>query len=228
MLSERTPRWFVTGTDTGVGKTLISAALLHALATRHARVVGMKPVAAGLVLHEGRMVSEDVLQLRAASTVQVPAELDNPVALPDPLSPHLAARRAQRPVQVAELVSAFEALCTHADAVLVEGAGGWRVPLNDSETLADLARALKAPVVMVVGMRLGCLNHALLTAEAVRADGLTLAGWVANVIDPDMACLDENIQTLQARLGAPLLGVVPWQPQPDAATIQLALPQVAP
>ncbi|MEK8045074.1 dethiobiotin synthase [Ideonella margarita] len=228
MLSERTPRWFVTGTDTGVGKTFISAALLHALATRHARVVGMKPVAAGLVLREGRMVSEDVLQLRAASTVQVPADLDNPVALPDPLSPHLAARRAQRPVQVAELVSAFEALCTHADAVLVEGAGGWRVPLNDSETLADLARALKAPVVMVVGMRLGCLNHALLTAEAVRADGLTLAGWVANVIDPDMACLDENIQTLQARLGAPLLGVVPWQPQPDAAAIQLALPQVAP
>jgi len=228
MLSERTPRWFVTGTDTGVGKTLISAALLHALATRHARVVGMKPVAAGLVLHEGRMVSEDVLQLRAASTVQVPAELDNPVALPDPLSPHLAARRAQRPVQVAELVGAFEALCTHADAVLVEGAGGWRVPLNDSETLADLARALKAPVVMVVGMRLGCLNHALLTAEAVRADGLTLAGWVANVIDPDMACLDENIQTLRDRLGAPLLGVVPWQPQPDAATIQLALPEVAP
>ncbi len=228
MLSERTPRWFVTGTDTGVGKTLISAALLHALAIRHARVVGMKPVAAGLVLHEGRMVSEDVLQLRAASTVQVPAELDNPVALPDPLSPHLAARRAQRPVQVAELVSAFEALCTHADAVLVEGAGGWRVPLNDTETLADLARALQAPVVMVVGMRLGCLNHALLTAEAVRADGLTLAGWVANVIDPDMACLDENIQTLQARLGAPLLGVVPWQPQPDATTIQLALPQVAP
>lgn len=228
MLSERTPRWFVTGTDTGVGKTLISAALLHVLATRHARVVGMKPVAAGLVLHEGRIVSEDVLQLRAASTVQVPAELDNPVALPDPLSPHLAARRAQRPVQVAELVNAFEALCTHADAVLVEGAGGWRVPLNDSETLADLARALKAPVVMVVGMRLGCLNHALLTAEAVRADGLTLAGWVANVIDPDMACLDENIQTLQARLGAPLLGVVPWQPQPDAATIQLALPEVAP
>jgi len=228
MLSERTPRWFVTGTDTGVGKTLISAALLHALATRHARVVGMKPVAAGLVLHEGRMVSEDVLQLRAASTVQVPAELDNPVALPDPLSPHLAARRAQRPVQVAELVSAFEALCTHADAVLVEGAGGWRVPLNDTETLADLARALQAPVVMVVGMRLGCLNHALLTAEAVRADGLTLAGWVANVIDPDMACLEENIQTLQARLGAPLLGVVPWQHQPDAATIPLALPQVAP
>ncbi len=215
---------FVTGTDTGVGKTLISAAMLHGLARHHGRVVGMKPVAAGLVQVDGQWVSEDALALRAASTVRVPPELDNPVALPDPLSPHLAAQRAGRHVTVAELLQAQRRLQAHADLVLVEGAGGWRVPLNDSETLADLARALAAPVVLVVGLRLGCLNHALLTAAAIRADGLRLAGWVANAIDPDMACRDENIATLQARLGAPLLGVVPWMAQPDARQIPLHWP----
>ena len=216
---------FVTGTDTGVGKTLISAALLHALARRHARVVGMKPVAAGLVQHGGAWVSEDVLMLRAASTVRVPPELDNPVALPEPLSPHLAAAHAGRPVDVAELLAAQRALQALADVVLVEGAGGWRVPLNQNETLADLARAMAAPVVLVVGLRLGCLNHALLTAEAIRADGLTLAGWVANSVDPHMACRDENIESLRQRLQAPLLGVVPWLQAPDPRAVTLDLPE---
>jgi dethiobiotin synthetase len=216
---------FVTGTDTGVGKTLVSAALLHTLARHHARVVGMKPVAAGLVLQGGEWVAEDVLALRAASTVAVPPELDCPVALPEPLSPHLAAARAGRRVGVAELVAAHRELRSLADVVLVEGSGGWRVPLNEDETLADLAVALALPVVLVVGLRLGCLNHALLTAEAIRADGLHLAGWVANTLDPAMACRDENIQTLRQRLAAPLLGVVPWQPQgPDARAVLLELP----
>ncbi|WP_374568809.1 dethiobiotin synthase [Ideonella sp.] len=216
---------FVTGTDTGVGKTLVSAALLHNLARHHARVVGMKPVAAGLVEHQGQMVSEDVLALRAASTLQVPPELDNPVALPDPLSPHLAARRAGRVVRVGDLLAPARALQQQADALVVEGAGGWRVPLNDDETLADLARALRAPVLLVVGLRLGCLNHALLTAEAIRADGLLLAGWVANHVDPQMACVDDNLATLRERLGAPLWGVVPWSAAPDAACITLDLPE---
>ena len=216
---------FVTGTDTGVGKTLVSAALLHTLARHHHRVVGMKPVAAGLVAHEGEWVSEDVLALRAASTVAVPAALDNPVALPDALAPHLAAARAGRAVSMAELFAAHAALRDLADVVVVEGAGGWRVPLNESETLADLALAMGAPVVLVVGLRLGCLNHALLSAEAIRADGLHLAGWGANAIDPDMACRDENIETLRHWLPAPLLGVVPWHPQtPDARQIVLNLP----
>ena len=215
---------FVTGTDTGVGKTLISAALLHMLARHHARVVGMKPVAAGLVQQDDRWVSEDVLMLRVASTVRVPPELDNPVALPEPLSPHLAAARAGRRVGVAQLLAAQRALLALADVVLVEGAGGWRVPLNDEETLADLARAMAAPVVLVVGLRLGCLNHALLTAEAIRADGLTLAGWVANSVDPDMACREENIESLRQRLHAPLLGVVPWLPMPDPRAVTLCLP----
>lgn len=216
---------FVTGTDTGVGKTLCSAALLHALACRHARVVGMKPVAAGLVEHEGQWVSEDVLQLRAASTLAVPPMLDNPVALPEPLSPHLAARRAGRVVRVAELLAPARTLQRQADALVVEGAGGWRVPLNDEgETLADFARALGAPVVLVVGLRLGCLNHAALTAEAIRRDGLPLAGWIANHIDPTMTAADDNLAHLRAMLGAPLLGVVPWMAMPDAARVPLDLP----
>jgi dethiobiotin synthetase len=216
---------FVTGTDTGVGKTLVSAALLHTLARHHRRVVGMKPVAAGLIDHEGQWVSEDAQALRAASNFSVPAELDNPVALPDALAPHIAAARAGRSVSVAELLTAHRALKERADVVVVEGAGGWRVPVNDQETLADLARAIGAPVVLVVGLRLGCLNHALLTAEAIRADGLQLAGWVANAVDPEMPCRDENVQALRQRLSAPLLGSVAWQTEsPDARRIALQLP----
>jgi len=220
---------FVTGTDTSVGKTLVSAALLRALARRHARVVGMKPVAAGLVLQGGphgeQWVSEDVLALRAASTVAVAAELDNPVALAEPLSPHLAAARAGRRISVAELLAAHAALARQADAVVVEGAGGWRVPISDTETLADLAIALRAPVVLVVGLRLGCLNHAMLSAEAIRADGLALAGWVANRIDPHMAAIDDNLAYLRAHLGAPLLGDVAFAATPDASRLHLNLPE---
>ena len=216
---------FVTGTDTGVGKTLVSAALLHTLARHHRRVVGMKPVAAGLIEHAGQWVSEDVLALRAASTLTVPAALDNPVALPDPLAPHIAAERAGRSVTVAGLLSAHRELQAMADVVVVEGAGGWRVPINDHETLADLSVALALPVVLVVGLRLGCLNHALLSAEAIRADGLKLAGWVANAIDPDMPCRDENVHALCQRLPAPLLGTVAWHTgSPDARQIALQLP----
>ena len=202
--------WFVTGTDTGVGKTLVSAALLRGLARRHARVVGMKPVAAGLVERDGGWVSEDVLALRAASTLRVPPGLDNPVALREPLSPHLAARRAGRTITLAQLLEPAHKLAAQADALVVEGAGGWRAPLSDTHTLADFARVLGAPVVLVVGLRLGCLNHAQLSAEAIRADGLTLAGWVANRIDPQMDAVAENIAWLRAHFGAPLLGELPW------------------
>ena len=160
--------YFVTGTDTGVGKTLVSAALLHALAARHPRVVGMKPVAAGVVRHGDGWASEDALALRAASTFAVPPELDNPILLPDPLSPHIAAERAGVRIDIDHLVSCYRELARRADAVVVEGAGGFHVPLSDSTTGADLAQALALPVVLVVGLRLGCLNHALLTAQAIQ------------------------------------------------------------
>ncbi len=215
---------FVTGTDTGVGKTLISAALLHALAARHLRVVGMKPVAAGTQTVNGVEANDDVIALRAASTLRVPPELDNPVLLPDPVSPHIAAARAGVPIDINRLVACYRQLAQLADAVVVEGAGGFHVPLSAAETGADLAQALGLPVVLVVGLRLGCLNHALLTAEAIRARGLTLAGWVANHIDPAMLAQNDNLAFLRTRLQAPLLATVPWQPAPDARAITFDLP----
>lgn len=216
--------YFVTGTDTGVGKTLVAAALLHALAKRYPRVVGMKPVAAGHVRVGECWTSEDALALRAASTVQVPPELDNPILLPDPLSPHIAAQRVGARIQIAPLVDCYRELAGRADAVVVEGAGGFHVPLSDDETGADLAQVLALPLVLVVGLRLGCLNHALLTAEAIRARGLTLAGWVANRIDPAMPAQEENIAWLQRRLAAPMLADIAHQDAPEPRAVAIHLP----
>lgn len=211
--------WFITGTDTEVGKTLVSCALVHHLRQRHARVVGMKPVAAGTVDTPHGPDNEDAMALRAAGSVAVPRELDNPYCLPLPLSPHLAARAAGQVIDIELLAERYAQLAARADAVVVEGAGGFHVPLNDTQTGAHLAERLGLPVVLVVGLRLGCLNHALLTAEAIRARGLTLAGWVANRVDPRMASADDNIATLAARLGAPMWADVPHQAVPDPARV---------
>jgi dethiobiotin synthetase len=215
--------WFVAGTDTGVGKTLASTALLHALGRCHARVVGMKPVAAGAWLTPNGWANEDVVALRAASTIVVPPELDNPVLLTDAMSPHLAAERAGVRIAIGPLVACHRELARRADAVVVEGAGGFLVPLSPTATGADLAVALGLPVVLVVGLRLGCLNHALLTAEAIRARGLVLAGWVANRIDEAMQAPDDNIEFLHGRLQAPLLADIAHG-QVDARTITMELP----
>ena len=215
---------FVTGTDTGVGKTLVSAALLHALSQHHSRVVGMKPIAAGTEYINGVAANEDVLALRAASSCAVPPELDNPVLLPDPVSPHIAAARAGVRIDIAHLVACHRALAKLADAVVVEGAGGFHVPLSSTETGADLAQALDLPVVLVVGLRLGCLNHAMLTAEAIRACGLTLVGWVANHVDPAMLAQEDNIAFLQRRLQAPLLASIPYQAAADPRAFPVCLP----
>ena len=214
---------FVTGTDTGVGKTLVSAGLLHALARYHPRVVGMKPIAAGTVCVDGIDSNEDVVALRAASTCAVPSELDNPVLLPDPVSPHIAAARAGVRIDIGHLVACHRALALQADAVVVEGAGGFHVPLSATETGADLAEALGLPVLLVVGLRLGCLNHALLTAEAIRARGLTLAGWVANQVDTTMLAQDDNIAFLQHQLRAPLLARITHQAAPDPRSLAFDL-----
>ena len=212
-----TRAWFVTGTDTGVGKTRASAALLHALRARHERCVGMKPVAAGT---DATGVNEDVLALRSAGNVPVPARLDNPVSLPDAVSPHIAAARACRTIEIDALVDAYRELARHADAVVVEGAGGFLVPLSAEATGADLAAALGLPVILVVGLRLGCLNHALLTQEAVRARELPLAGWIVNRLDPAMAEQEANLDFLRRRLDAPLLADWPWQPGAEPATLR--------
>ena len=206
--------FFVTGTDTEVGKTLVSCALVHHLRRSHARVVGMKPVAAGTVDTADGPDNEDAIALRAAGSVPVPRRLANPSCLPLPLSPHLAARAAGVAIDLDLLVDRYHQLAALADAVVVEGAGGFHVPLDDTRTGADLAERLALPVVLVVGLRLGCLNHALLTAEAVRARGLRLAGWVANRIDPAMSAADDNIAYLRERLGAPLWADVPRMAPP--------------
>ncbi|CAE6503893.1 dethiobiotin synthetase [Nitrosomonas nitrosa] len=204
--------YFVTGTDTGVGKTLVSCALLHAFALAGKTAIGMKPVAAGC--EAGKWL--DVEQLIAASTVSAAREWINPYALVPPIAPHIAAKQAGVTIDLAVIQQAFYALQKTADRVIVEGAGGFLVPLGDRYDTRDLACALGLPVVLVVGLRLGCLNHALLTAQAIQSSGLPLAGWVANQIDPAMASLAENIDTLQQRLAAPLLGVLPFREQPDA------------
>jgi dethiobiotin synthetase len=208
--------YFVTGTDTEVGKTLVSCALLLHLRKQHARVVGMKPVAAGTT-PDGD--NEDAQALRAAGSIRVARELDNPYCLPLPMSPHLAARSAGQRIEVSVLVERYHQLAAQADAVVVEGAGGFHVPLNEQETGADLAKALGLPVVLVVGLRLGCLNHALLTQEAILSRGLTLAGWVANRIDPQMSAQEDNIDTLRHRMQAPLWADIPRLADPVPAQV---------
>ncbi|MDV6347960.1 dethiobiotin synthase [Nitrosomonas sp. Is35] len=204
--------YFVTGTDTGIGKTTVSCALLRALAAQGHKVIGMKPIAAGV--ENGKW--HDVEQLLAASNVNVTRQQINPYAFDPPISPHLAAQQAGREIDLTVIQQAYQTLSAQADRVVVEGVGGFLVPVNQHQTGADLARALNLPVILVVGMRLGCLNHALLTAQAIKAAGLTLAGWVANCIDPQMLAVAENIVTLEQRLDAPLLVVVPFDVEVNA------------
>ncbi|WMJ08033.1 dethiobiotin synthase [Nitrosomonas sp. sh817] len=196
--------YFVTGTDTGVGKTTVSCTLLRTFTAQGRKVVGMKPVVAGS--ENGRWY--DVEQLIAASNIRADREYVNPYAFHPPISPHIAAQQAGVEIDLAMIQHAYQSLSRQADIVIVEGAGGFLAPLNARQTGADLARALNLPVILVVGMRLGCLNHALLTAQAIRAAGLPLAGWVANCIDSQMLVLEENISTLEQRLEGSLLGVM--------------------
>lgn len=205
--------YFITGTDTGVGKTLVSCALLHAFAAQGRRVAGMKPVAAGC---DENGLNEDVKALRAASNVLVSLGQVNPYSFPYPIAPHIAARNAGVRIDLARILTSYRELASQAEVVVVEGAGGFRVPLNDTQDSADLAVQLGLPVILVVGMRLGCLNHALLTARAIADCGLKCAGWVANVLDADMAALRDNVVALEQRIAAPLLGVICHQVQPDA------------
>ena len=211
--------YFITGTSTGVGKTLISCALLHAFAAREQAVVGMKPVAAGC--ENGRWM--DVELLAVASSVTAPRGQMNPYALIPPVAPHIAAHQTGVEIDIVIIRKALLELQKIADIVIVEGIGGFLVPLNEHENGASMAQALDLPIILVVGMQLGCLNHALLTAQAVRAAGLLLAGWVANRIDPKMMAFDENMLALTQRLYCPLLGVLPFEQHPDAKKMSMLL-----
>lgn len=202
--------FFITGTDTGVGKTWITVALMQALKDRGLTTLGMKPVASGCRRENGLLVNEDAVMLQANASFYLPYDAVNPFAFEPAIAPHIAAEQAGIRICLATIQDRFRALQCQADTVLVEGAGGWEVPLNREQRISDLAAVLGLPVIVVVGLRLGCLNHALLTFGALEHSGVPCAGWVANQIDPGVACLSENIETLREALHPPLLGVMPY------------------
>ena len=211
--------FYVTGTDTGIGKTLASTALLHALRHRGLRAVGMKPVASGCVDCGDGLRNDDALALLAASDPRPDYTDLNPYALPQPLAPEIAAREAGIEVGLERIVAAFRRLQASADALVVEGVGGWAAPLATTLDQADVVRALRLPVILVVGMRLGCLNHARLTARAILDDGCELAGWIANHVDPEMERQDENFELLTARMQVPCWGRLPYDATLDALAL---------
>lgn len=212
--------YFVTGTDTGVGKTTVTCALLAAAKARGLSTLALKPIAAGCELTADGLRNSDALALQAEMTLSLSYQEINPVALPAALSPHLSAAAAGRRLTLVQIAGYCRGALMHkADFRLMEGAGGWRVPISDRELLSGLPKQLGMPVILVVGMRLGCINHAILTAEAILKDGVRLAGWVANVIDPEMEALEDNLKTLQGLLPAPCLGVLPWAPGETAGTL---------
>ncbi len=207
---------FVTGTDTEIGKTLVSSAILHKLVEGGRRACGMKPVAAGATLVDGELRNEDADMLRAAGNVHLPGSITTPFMLKEPAAPHIAAALEGVTIEAVPILAAYTEIHAASDAVVVEGVGGFRVPFNDDFDSADLATQLNLPVILVVGLRLGCISHALLTVEAIVARGLVLAGWVANTVDPDMRFERENIDALEQRIPAPLLGHVPRLENPTA------------
>ncbi|MFQ5994577.1 MAG: dethiobiotin synthase [Acidiferrobacterales bacterium] len=206
-----TTGWFVTGTDTEVGKTLIATGLLSALRNQGLSCVGMKPVASGCEINRsGSHHCEDAQMLLDNSSVRVDYIDVNPYGFAPAVAPHLAAHAAGVDINLEQIRTHFDRLCAQAECIVVEGIGGWLVPLNEENTTADLARLLGLPVILVAGVRLGCLNHTLLTVAAIAASGAALAGWVANRVDPDVALFEENVVSLQGRINAPLLGMVPY------------------
>ena len=209
--------WFITGTDTEIGKTYSTCALLHAARAQGLTALGMKPVAAGAEMVSGERLNEDVAALRAAGSFDPGLGLLNPWCLATPIAPHIAAAEEGVRIAPGPIIDVLAALRQRAEVVLVEGVGGFRVPLADDYDSADLATELALPVILVVGLRLGCINHALLTVEAIERRGLKLAGWIGNRIDPQMLRAAQNIDSLCERIPAPLLGVLPWCERPDPA-----------
>jgi dethiobiotin synthetase len=200
--------YFVIGIDTNVGKTYVAGALVKHFADAGYKTVGMKPVASGCELNEeNELINEDVTALMNASNVSAPLDLINPYRF----APHIAAEQAGVEIELSKIKQAYEQLSSLADAVIVEGAGGFYVPLNRTETMADLAVLLNIPMILVVGMRLGCINHTLLTVEVIQSRGLKLAGWIANEIEPNFTMFGENLASLQQRISAPCISVVRWQ-----------------
>ncbi|PKO47657.1 MAG: dethiobiotin synthase [Betaproteobacteria bacterium HGW-Betaproteobacteria-22] len=207
-----TQSYFIVGTDTNVGKTYVASALIRHFVNAGFNTVGMKPIASGCEMTaQGEWMNEDVQVLSSASNVTAPLNLINPYRFTPAIAPHIAAAQAGVDIDARVITNAYDDLSKLADVVIIEGAGGFFVPINATETLADLAVMLNLQIILVVGMRLGCINHALLTVAAIQARGLTLAGWVANQLEPDMPMFAENLDSLQQRIAAPYLSVVRWQ-----------------
>ena len=214
-----TPKgWFITGTDTGIGKTSFSCLLLRWLAAQGFRACGLKPIASGAIVQQGKLVSEDALALHQASNIDITLEQLNPLCFAPPIAPHIAAEQVGMTLSTQSIMQACQsALELPKDYLVVEGAGGLLVPLNQHQTLVDLMQAFDLPVIMVVGMQLGCLNHALLTQQVLHQNGLTVTGWVANCLEPDMLVMAENLATLTNALGPPL--AVLSNPLPTAVAL---------
>ncbi|MEY8204699.1 MAG: dethiobiotin synthase [Bermanella sp.] len=214
-------RFFITGTDTDVGKTICTAALLHKAKLAAKTTLGLKPLAAGCEVTDAGLRNADALALIAQSTESLPYEQVNPVALQEAIAPHIAAERLNKPLSAARLVGYLRGvlMINRAEFICIEGAGGWRVPLNPKETLAEVAKDLNLPVILVVGMKLGCINHALLTAEAIQRDGLNVVGWIANQLTPDMEAYQENIDSLKKLIRVPCLGEVPHLAEPSVEKV---------
>ena len=207
-----TQSYFVIGTDTNVGKTYVATALVRHFVQQGLQTVGMKPLASGCTVNpHGELSNEDAAALSAASNVSAPLHLTNPYRFTPAIAPHLAAAQAGVDIRLDVIAQAYQQLTALAEVVIVEGAGGFLVPISATETLADLALKLQIPIILVVGIRLGCINHALLTVEAIQTRGLQLAGWIANEIDPEMSMFAENVSSLRQRIAAPCLSVVRWQ-----------------
>jgi len=214
---------FITGTDTGIGKSWCSAALLWKLQQQGHSAVGMKPVASGCVETAEGLRNEDALLLQQFSSMPIPYNEINPYSFKPAIAPHIAAEQAGISIDFKVIRESFDSISNHSDFTVVEGVGGWLVPLNAQQTIADLATTLRLPVIMVVGLRLGCINHALLTAQQIQQGGNALVGWIANTIEQNMAVREENLQTLQRLIDAPLLGVVPHLQQFDAEKIAASI-----
>lgn len=203
--------FFITGTDTGVGKTLATEALLQAASVYGLCAVGYKPVASGCERINGELKNYDALALQHASSLALPYAMHNPYAFAPAIAPHIAATQAQQRIETARLSEGLAALKKEgAECIFVEGAGGWRLPISEHEYLSDWVQQEQLPVILVVGIQLGCINHALLTLEAIRHDGLQLAGWVSNQLHPNMSQYQANVEALKQRISAPLLGEIPW------------------
>lgn len=214
--TQKSIAYFVTGTDTEIGKTLVSSALVYQCVQHGQKTGAMKPVASGADWNDGQWCNADVQALRAQMNVAIPLSHMNPYLMREATAPHIAAHKEGKKIDLAHIQTCLAEIRSMAERVIVEGVGGFMVPLHDDVTAADLAKQLGLPVILVVGIRLGCINHALLTAQAIEAKGLMLAGWVANHVSDDMLYAQENVATLQRLLRAPLLGEVPYLEDPTA------------